>query len=108
MGNMQILCGNIIPQTSKQELCVSLAVPDYIDEKYHKCATREDALEMDLSQDPVLCYVLFPCFGTDRLSNLTVQGSEYKKKQFKISLSRVQYALGRTERTHFIPKYKKC
>lgn len=55
MGNMQILCGNLIPQTSKQELCVALTVPDYINEKYNKYATREDALETDLLQDPVLC-----------------------------------------------------
>lgn len=52
-GNMQILCGNIIPLTSKKEHFVAWAVLDYINEKYNKHTTREDALETDLLQDPM-------------------------------------------------------
>lgn len=71
-----MLCGNIIPLTSKQEHFVAREVLDCLNEKYNKYATREDALETDLLQDPMFSEVLFPCCGTDQLSNLIVQGSK--------------------------------
>lgn len=101
---MQILCDNIIPQTSEQEHFMALAVLDYINEKYNKYATREDALETDLLQDPMLWDVLFPCCGTDQLGNLIVQGSEYKKKRFKIRLSRAQVCTGEKKKDTFYNK----
>lgn len=76
-GNTQILCGNIIPQRSKQELFVALAVLDYINKKHNKYATREDALETFFLQDCMPWGVLFPCCCTDQLGNLIVRGSEY-------------------------------
>jgi len=65
VGNMQILCG-IIPQTSKQELFIALAVLDYINEKHNKYVRRKDVLETDFLRDRVLWDALFPCCGTDQ------------------------------------------
>lgn len=101
VGNLQILCGNIIPQTSKQELCVVLTVMDYISEKYNKYATKEDALETDLLQDPVLWDVLFPCCGPDQFGNLMVQGHKYKKMLLKIRVSRAQLCTGENKKDIF-------
>lgn len=49
----------------KQELSIAFTVLDYINGKYNKYATREDALETDLLQNPVLWDALFSCCGTN-------------------------------------------
>lgn len=104
VGNMQILCGNIIPQTSKQEHFVALAVLDYINEKYNKYATREDGLETDLLRDLMLWDVFFLCCGTDQLGSLIVQVSEYKKKLLKIRHSRAQICIWEKKKDTFYTK----
>lgn len=53
-------------------------------------ATKEDALETDLLQDPVLWDVLFSCCGSEQLGNLVVQGPKYEKMLFRIRISRAQ------------------
>lgn len=68
MGSMQILHGNIVPQTSKQELFIASAILGYINGKCNKRdkrMTREDALETVIFQDPVFWDDLFPCCGTN-------------------------------------------
>lgn len=88
----------------KTELFTALTVLDYINEKSNKYSTREDALETNLLQDPVLWDVLFPYCGIDQLGNLTVQGSEYRKKVFKIRLSRAQVCIGEKKKDAFYNK----
>lgn len=66
---MQILGGNIISLTYKQEHFVAWAVLDYINEKYNKYTIRENAIETDILQEEGN---FFPGYGTDQLSNLIV------------------------------------